>query len=65
MTKPDDMAILADLHWKMGLFHAREAANTASWYCETAADTAKAANHFAVSAALRSHMNEQGEREDG
>ena len=57
---PDKAALmaLAEHHDRQGVFHAKQAASNASWYHGHAADTRRAADHFAVAAALKARAGE-------
>lgn len=48
-----NLAALAEHHERQGILHARQAMNDASWYHARERDTRRAAEHFAVAAALR------------
>ena len=48
---------LAEHHERQAMIYARQAASNAPWKHDHAQDTAKAANHFAVAAAVRAHLN--------
>ena len=53
---------LAAHHDAQGLFHAKAATSHAPWYHCHAADTRKAADHFAVADAIRARAQDDGKR---
>lgn len=57
---PDKAALmaLAEHRERQGVIHAKHAASNAPWYHQHAADTRRAADHFAVAAALRARAGE-------
>lgn len=49
----DELLALAEHHDQQGVYHAKSAHNDAPWYHGHEKDTRRAAEHFAVAAALR------------
>lgn len=54
----DELIALADSHERRGVSRAEQAMSDATWYRDQAADTRRAADHFAVAAALRARAED-------
>lgn len=56
-----ELLALAEHHDRQGVFHAKSARSNASWYHAQESDTRRAAEHFAVAAALRARAAQESD----